>query len=104
MKKILFLILLGTICIPITQTYSSNREMDTLYKLKANDTQTMVKPASKGLEVLNNENLLHPNKIKIENRIRKTSRPKEKLTKVKISKEKRDQLFGILLLVHRGKR
>ena len=103
MKKILFIMILATIFIPISQTGASMGDMkDVSYKLKANKAQIIVKQESNN--ELNSKSLLTSEKIKKKARISKASLRKKRITKKRISEERRDRLFGLLLLAHGGQR
>jgi hypothetical protein len=104
MKKLLFIMILATIFIPVTQTGASNKEMNMQYKPKAVEVQSIVKQDSNGLDAVNSEKLLQAKKLKSEERIKKISRMKTRLSKKRISSERRDRLFGLLLLAHGGQR
>ena len=104
MKKLLFIMILATIFIPVTQTGASNKEMNMQYKPKAVEVQSIIKQDSNGLDAVNSEKLLQAKKLKMEERIKKISRMKTRLSKKRISSERRDRLFGLLLLAHGGQR
>lgn len=104
MKKILIIMMFVMTCIPMTQISASNVKIDSAYKLKTYDKEIRVKPALKDLQSLNNKNLFQAKITKNEHSIKKTSRPKSKSRMNRISKERRDRLFGLLLLAHGGKR
>jgi hypothetical protein len=98
MKKLLFIMILASIFIPVTQTGASNKEMNMQFKPKAVEVQSMIKQDSNGLDELNREKLLQAKKLKRE------ARNEARLSKKKISSERRDRLFGLLLLAHGGQR
>ncbi len=102
MKKILFIMILATTFIPITQTGASLRDMDVSDKFKAKEAQTITKQVPGNL--LKCESQPAPEKIKSEERAKKSIINRQKLTKKKISSERRDRLFGLLLLAHGGQR
>ena len=92
MKKIMFIIILATTLIPISQTGASMSDSSVSYKAK--EVQTAVK----------NKSLLTPEIIEQKADVKNNSRSKARLSKKRISNEKRDRLFGLLLLAHGGQR
>lgn len=104
MKKLLFTMILATIFIPVTQTGAYNKEMNTQYKPKAVEVQSTVKQDTNGFDTVNSEKLLQAKKLKREAKIKNISRIKARLSKKRISSERRDRLFGLLLLAHGGQR
>ncbi|MBN2418554.1 MAG: hypothetical protein JXL81_04165 [Deltaproteobacteria bacterium] len=102
MKKILFIMILATTFIPVPQTGASIDETDILNKVKANEVQTVVKHVSDN--VLDNDVQLISSEIKRDKRVNKNNIKKQRLVKKSISIEKRDRLFGLLLLAHGGQR
>ena len=103
MKKILFIMILATTFIPVTQIGATNKGMDERYKVKTTDSQISLNPVSELLDVENINNQLPPDKIKTEHRIKRTHRAKELLPRKSITGRKKDRLFGILLLAYGSK-
>lgn len=104
MKKILFIMILATIFIPISQTGASMGEMDVQNKLKTYEAQTMAKHTSKGIDILNSDKLLQSKRLKREARIRRITQNRARLTNKKFSSEGKDRLLGLLILAHGGQR
>ena len=102
MKKILFIIILATTFIPGSQTGASMGDTNVSNKFKTNESQTMVKQVS--VNEVENEAQMIPGKIKKEERTDKISIRRHRLGTKSISSEKRDRLFGLLLLAHGGQR
>ena len=101
MKKILFIMILATTFIPGPQTGASIGEMNGPNEVKA---QIMVDHVSN--YILDNETKLTPGKIIKEEKTKKSHISRQRIVKVKenMSSEKRDRLFGLLLLAHGGQR
>lgn len=100
MKKILFIMILATTFIPVPQTGASIGEMNGSNKAKVKEAQ-MVEKAPDNISV-NESNLMH-GKIK-EEKTKISNNSRQKLVKKSMSSEKRDRLFGLLLLAHGGQR
>ena len=101
MKKILFIMILATTFIPVPQTGASIGEMNGSNKAKVKEAQIMVEKAPDNISV-NESNLMH-GKIK-EEKTKISNNSRQKLVKKSMSSEKRDRLFGLLLLAHGGQR
>ena len=89
MKKILFIMILATIFIPISQTGASLGEMNVSHNQKE---QTIKNQTSKGIDVLDSEKLLESKRLKRKARIRKIHQNRARLTDKKLSIERRDRL------------
>jgi len=102
MKKILFIMILATTFIPVPQTGASMGDINISDELKAKETQTIVKQVSDS--VLDNKAQLIPGKIIKEESTRKSYISRQRLAKKSKPGDKRDRLFGLLLLAHGGQR
>jgi hypothetical protein len=100
MKKILFIMILATTLIPISQTVASDGNRNISYKAKDVQTVSRQEPDN----VLNSESSLMPEKTNREPENKNISRSKTRLKKDRISSEKKDRLFGLLLLAYGGQR
>ena len=88
MKKILFIMILATTFISVTQIGASDREMDERYIVKPIDSQISLNPASELPDVQITKNQCLPEKIKIEHRVKRTNRAKEMLPRKTITGKK----------------
>ena len=95
--------ILATTFIPTARTGASSDEIDVQNKQKSN-VQIMEKQASNGVEMLDHENLTQSKILKKDAGMKETSRKKADLKKKRISSEKRDRLFGLLLLAYGGQK
>ena len=104
MKKILFIVILATTFIPITQIGASNSGMDNRYKVQTLDSKISINTNSDIIDVSNIKNQLQPEKIKVEPTIKKARMTNENISGKSFSGKKKDRLFGILLLAYGGKK
>ena len=101
MKKLLFIMILATTFLPISQT---GAEMNVQDKQKANEVKAEKKQTSKGIDALNSEKPLQSIKLKKEVNINKKSQNRARLTNKKIANQRKDRLFALLLLAHGSQR
>lgn len=101
MKKILIIMILATTFIPMSRTGISLGEMNLQNKQKAKEIQTVVKHESKEIRTATHKKLFQSKIQRKEARIGKISQNNAKL---KIPSEKKDRLFGLLLLAYGGQR
>ena len=104
MKKLLFIMIMATTLITVTPIGASNQGMNERYKVKTMDSQISLSTALDVQNISNVENRFQPEKIKLEKRIRKIDRTQKRIARKGISANKKDRLFGILLLAYGGKR
>ena len=90
MKKILFILILATVFIPVSQTGASLEDINKQDKQITEKVQTVQKQVSNSVDLLKSET---PVKIK-----------KVKSLKNKLPSNKRDRLFGLMLLAYGGQR
>lgn len=105
MKKTLFIMILAAILIPVTPIGASNSGMNTeISRPDTVDTQMRSNPASEMPNLSGIEKQVQSEKNKVKNSVKRSYRTKKVLSRKSISGNKRDRLFGILLLAYGGRR